>query len=114
ASLLTDGNPDTYWATPDNVTTASLEIDLGDPTLINRIAIQEHIELGQRVREWQVDVRVDGEWCQVSEGTTIGHLRLARFDTVSADRLRLTIVDSAACPTIESLRAYATSSVNSN
>jgi len=106
AASLTDGDPSTYWAAPDGVVTAKIEIDLAKPSAVNRIALQEHVELGQRVRKWHIEARVEGEWRQVCEGTTIGHLRLARFATVNTDKLRLSILDSRACPTIESFRAY--------
>src|SRR5690606_22503492 len=49
-----DENKNTYWATDDNVNTASLTIDLKKPTLFNRFLAQEYIRLGQRVKGFTV------------------------------------------------------------
>jgi len=106
AALVTDGHPDTYWATDDGVTTGSLTIELGKPRVFNRLVAREHIELGQRVRGWNVEARVEGTWQRVFEGTTIGHRRIARFDTVTADAVRVNITDSRACPTIETISVH--------
>jgi len=89
------------------MTKASAEIDLEEPVAINRALLQEHVELGQRVRAWTLEARVDGHWQQVFQGTTIGHKRIACFSAVIADAVRLTIDDSRACPVLESLSVFA-------
>ena len=106
AENLTDGDPSTYWTTDDSVTTAAVDVKLEKSVAINRVALQEQIELGQRVRAWTLEARVDGRWQQVFLGTTIGNKRIACFPTVIADAVRLTIKDSRACPVIESLALY--------
>ena len=40
------------------------------------------------------------------ETTTIGYKRLLRFKTVITDKLRVTIDDARACPTINNVEAY--------
>ena len=47
AGNVNDGNPDSYWATNDEVKSASLTIDFGEPTEFNRFLVQEDIRLGQ-------------------------------------------------------------------
>jgi len=106
AACVTDGDDDTYWATDDGVTTGALVIELGGPTVFNRLVAHEHVELGQRVRAWSVEARVEGEWRLAFEGTTIGHRRVARFETVTADAVRVSITDSRACPTIETISLH--------
>jgi alpha-L-fucosidase len=107
AANLTDDDPATYWATDDEVTKASVDVELHSPAAVDHVVLKEHIELGQRVRGWSLAARVDGEWREVDRGTTIGNKRIAHFPAVNADALRLTIHDSRACPAIESLSAYA-------
>ena len=58
----TIGNPDTYWATDDGVTTASMEVDLGKPTLFNRSMVAEHIALGQRIEEYSLEAWDGSAW----------------------------------------------------
>ena len=72
ADKAIDGNKETYWATDDDVTKASLTIDLGKPTTFNRFLVQEYIRLGQRVKAFTVEALVNGNWNEVTKGTTIG------------------------------------------
>ncbi len=101
-----DGNNKTYWATDDSVTTASLTIDLGKPTLFNRFMAQEYIQLGQRVKAFKVEALVDGYWREVAKATTIGYKRIIRFPSVKATQVRFTITDSKCCPVISHIGVY--------
>jgi len=95
AETLTDGNYDTYWATPDGVTEASLEFTFPAATKVNRLMLQEYIPLGQRVEEFNVEYKAGGEWKKIDcgeETTTVGYKRLLRFDTVEAEALRVNFV----------------------
>jgi len=104
---LIDGDNATYWALDDGQTTGSANIVLkGGDTTFNRVVLQEHIPLGQRVRAWTIEVRIGEDWQQVAEGTTIGYKRIVRFNTVTADAVRLNITDSRACPTISTMGVY--------
>jgi alpha-L-fucosidase len=48
---------DTYWTTDDEVKTATLTIDFGEPTTFNRFMAQEYIRLGQRVKAFTIEAR---------------------------------------------------------
>jgi alpha-L-fucosidase len=98
--MVIDGNADTYWATDDTVTTASLTIEFKKPTLINRFLAQEYISLGQRVKAFTVEALVDGNWKEVAKGTTIGYKRIVRFPGVLATQVRFTILESKSPPVI--------------
>lgn len=109
AKSITDGKYDTYWATNDSITTATIEFDLSQPEKINRMLIQEYIPLGQRVKSFIIEYNKDGEWLPVKlneETTTIGYKRLLRFETVSTDKLRLRVTDARACLCINNIEAY--------
>jgi alpha-L-fucosidase len=97
AQVLND-NPNRYWATDDDVLSAALDLDLGEERTFDQILLQEPVRLGQRIRSWGVDARVDGEWREVASATTIGHKRLARFAPVTARYVRVRIDDAKACP----------------
>ena len=103
---VVDGNKDTYWATDDNVTTASLTIDLEKPTVFNRFLVQEYIRLGQRVKGFTVEVFMAGNWKEVGRGTTIGYKRILRFPGVKATKVRLNITGSDASPVISNIGLY--------
>ncbi len=101
-----DGDPDTYWATDDDVTAGWIEVDLGAPVMFNIVSAQESIALGQRVEAHHLDYWDGNEWRTVVKCTTIGHKRLERFNAVTARRVRLVIDKSRACPTIASFSLY--------
>jgi alpha-L-fucosidase len=106
ASNVNDGDPETYWSTKDDQTTADLTIDLGSETEVNRILIQEYIKLGQRVQKFKVDALVNGEWKQVIDGTTIGHKIIRKFPVVKTSKIRLTISKSKAPPVISDIELF--------
>lgn len=109
AKAITDGDYDTYWATPDDVITASMEFVLPKAEKVNRMMLQEYIPLGQRVKSFTVEYEQDGNWIPVKlneETTTIGYKRLLRFETVETSKIRVTINDARACLCINNVEAY--------
>jgi alpha-L-fucosidase len=106
ASLAIDGNPQTYWATKDSETTGDVIIDLGKETEINRVLIQEYINLGQRVQEFIVYAFENGEWKFLIDGTTIGHKIIRKFPVVKTTKIKITIARSKACPVISNIELY--------
>ncbi|MFB9108625.1 alpha-L-fucosidase [Flavobacterium gyeonganense] len=106
AKNVTDGDRNTYWATDDNVKKASIVFDFGKPVAINRILLQEYIELGQRIKAFTVEARIDGNWKTVSNETTIGYKRILRIDRIKASALKINITDSKACVVISNIEAY--------
>jgi alpha-L-fucosidase len=105
---LLDGNPETYWATGDGVTTAEVTLDFRHPVSFNVVRLRENIRLGQRVSACLIDSWKDGAWQEFGRATSIGPCRLVRAkDSVSTTRLRLRITESAACPTISELGLFA-------
>ncbi len=114
ADKVLDGNKDTYWATDDNVKTASVVIDFGKPTTFNRFLVQEYIRLGQRVKSFKLEALVNGQWKELKDQmvtngtgtTTIGYKRIIGFPTVQASQLRFTVTDSKASPLISNIEVY--------
>ncbi len=106
ASFVNDGDPESYWATSDNVKSASITINLGEKTEVNRVLIQENIKLGQRVSKYTVYAMADDKWVQVAEGTTIGHKIIRKFPVVLTTDIRISIDDALACPAISNIELY--------
>lgn len=112
ADKVNDGNFDTYYATDDNVKTATIEIDLGSVQKVNGFILQEYIPLGQRVSSYSIECFVDGKWQEVFSGKRIGYQRIilqgyadaADKTFPSTDRVRLNIRDSEACPLISTFQ----------
>ena len=114
ANHVVDGKSDTYWATDDNITQATLTLEFPRPTTFNRFLAEEYIALGQRVKKFTLDVWEDGQWKPLKDAlsgeadglTTIGHRRIICFPTTTTTRLRFSIVDSKACPLISKIGVF--------
>ena len=106
AARVNDGDPETYWATDDGVTTGSVELAWKEPVTFDKVVLQEAIALGQRVQGWRLEASVDGTWRALAEGTSIGYKRIARFERVTTGRLRVSITAARACPTLSTVGAY--------
>ncbi len=103
---VTDGKEETYWCTDDEIKNGVLTLDIGQQQEVNLILLQEYIALGQRVKNFKVEVLVDGDWQEVAAGTTIGYKRILHFAPVKTNKIRFTIVDSRACPLINNIEVY--------
>jgi len=106
SAKVTDGDVDSFWAVEDGITSGWVEVDLGRPVKFNIACIQEAIALGQRVEEYHIEYLDGGDWQTLAKGTTIGHKKLDRFKTVTAQRVRLVIDKALACPTVAAFSLY--------
>ncbi|WP_229379855.1 alpha-L-fucosidase [Fibrella forsythiae] len=106
ASNVLDGNRDTYWAAAKEAKQATLDIDLGKSTTLNRLLIEEYIALGQRVKKFSVSAWQNGQYQAIATGTTIGNRRILRFPTVTTSKLRISIDEAKASPLIGNIEVY--------
>jgi len=83
-----------WWSAPTGATEATLELTLPQAVSCNVLRLQEPIALGQVVERWSLAAESEGGWRDLAGGTTIGYTRLARFETVSAQRFRLTLAST--------------------
>lgn len=106
-AMVTDGDKETYWCTDENVTTGSVEIDFGKMLAVKYILLQEYIRLGQRVKEFNIEVWEDGGWRNAAAATTIGYKRIVKLDSpVTTDKIRINITTSRACPLVSNVEVY--------
>ena len=103
---ITDGNKNTYWATDDKIIRGSFEIDLSKASKVKYILLQEYIKLGQRVKSFTIEIWKNNSWQQVAKGTTIGYKRILQIDPVETNKVRVSIIDSKACPVIFNAEVY--------
>ncbi|MBL0743515.1 alpha-L-fucosidase [Chryseolinea lacunae] len=103
---VTDANPETYWATNDEVTTGSVEVHLAKKQPVRYVLIQEYIKLGQRVKSFTVEAWENDAWHTVANGTTIGYKRILPLQSVDTDKIRVSITASKACPLLSAIDVY--------
>lgn len=102
-----DGDPNTRWATDPGVTAAWLEVDLGKPATFRRVTIKQAFPELNRIKRYAIEVLTDDKWVQCYEGKSIGAQATARFEPVTAQRVRLSILESADGPTISEFQIFA-------
>jgi alpha-L-fucosidase len=93
-----DGRSDTRWATDAGVHEAWLELDLGKPTAFNHAWIAEAFP--NRVQKFELQWLDGAEWKTFCEGTTIGESWSKSFAPVTAQRVRLNVLEATDGPTI--------------
>jgi alpha-L-fucosidase len=100
AAKAVDGDPATRWATDAGTKQAWLEVDLGKPVAIGRVAIDECVEWGKRVKRFEVQVKEGDAWKAILTGTTIGRTFTKKIKPVTARFVRLNILEAGEGPTI--------------
>jgi alpha-L-fucosidase len=108
ARNVLDGDPATYWATDDAVTTPELVLNLAAPTTFDVVRLREHLPLGQRIDAFALDAFIGGKWEEFARGSGIGAQRLVRnARPITTERVRLRITDAAVCPAMSELSLFA-------
>lgn len=108
ANNLFNGNKNSYWTTDNDITTASIEIQLPTITTFNSILLQEYIPLGQRITDfhieyWNTDLN---DWKTLSKATTIGYKRILRTPEVTTNKIKVVINNSLAEPILSNIELY--------
>ena len=119
AANLNDGDKETYWAVNDGTLTATITLTWDKPQTLRYLMMQEPIRLGQRIKDFRIEYSADGnswqELCPELETTTVGYKRIVPLngsttdsygDGYQAKKLRITILDSRACPLLSNLSVY--------
>ncbi len=105
---MLDHDNKTYWTTPDDATTGTIELSWATPVTVDQLLMQENFRNGQRVESFVLETAEGGGWKEISRGTTIGYKRILRFAPVTTSKLRVRILASRANPEIAALELYMT------
>ena len=119
AANLIDGNKETYWATNDGTTSATITLTWDTPQTIRYVELMEYIAKGQRVKGFKIETSTNGtSWTQRAtnvQTTTVGYKRIIPLNGSTsssygngyeAKALRITISDSRACPLLSKIGVY--------
>lgn len=107
APLAIDLAEDTYWCTPYGTEQAEIELDLGTIQTFHRIVLMEHIESGQRIESFTISYQDrHQQWIECYHGSIVGYKHICRFSDISAQHIRISIVESRYCPTLQSIEVY--------
>lgn len=106
AANLVDEDEDTYWATDDSLTDASIQLDFKAPEVVQYIILQEYIKLGQRVKSFNIQILKEDNWVEIISATTIGYKRIVKIEPTRIKSLKINITKSKACPAISNISVY--------
>lgn len=119
AKNMIDGDSTTYWACNDGNKTASITVELPSVQKVRYVALQEYIQLGQRIKGFTIETSTDGtNWTKKGgniKTTTVGYKRIIPLNGstnnsydggTDAKYVRVTITDSRACPTLHTLSIF--------
>jgi len=107
AGKAIDRDDGTRWATDAGTKQAWLEVDLGQPTTFDRVEIEE--AFARRVQSFELQRRDGEQWRTFHRGASIGEGYSARFDAVTAQHVRLNVLDATDGPTLTEFQLFAPS-----
>jgi hypothetical protein len=97
ACMAMDANPNTRWATDDDVRECSLEVELKAPAEIRRAFLSEGWD---RVQSYELQYEKYGAWTTFYKGGKIGNGSNVTFAPVTAQKVRLHVLEATGGPTI--------------
>ena len=106
ASNLTDGDWNSYWIAKEESSSIALDLEFDSEQTFNHLVLQEFIPLGQRVAEFQVLAQTGDNWKKIAAGTTVGHKRILKINSVTTPRIRILIEKSYGLPALNEIGVY--------
>jgi len=103
--MALDDDPETRWATDAGTHAAWLEVDLGKPTAIGRVKIDEP-EQYKRVQAFELQHHDGNAWKTFHKGTTIGPDWSVTIKPITAQRIRLNILKATEGPTLNEFMLF--------
>ncbi len=100
-----DNDPNTRWATDEGTSQAWLEVDLGRPMSISRIAIDEAFP--GRVQSFELQYKDGDQYQTFYSGTGLGsNFETSDFKPITAQIIRLNILKAPGGPTISEFQLF--------
>jgi alpha-L-fucosidase len=101
--LAFDGDASTRWGGAPGTTNGWIAVDMGHPMTFHRLQIGEAYD---RIRTFELQVGEDAGWRTVHSGTTVGANYSASFAPVTAQQVRLNILEATDVPTIWEIELF--------
>jgi len=101
-----DGDPETFWSAPAGSHSAVIEIGFKEPATFDCALTMEWLNDGQHVQRYAIEVLEGGKWKRVAEGQAIGHKKIDHFAPVTAQRVRLNLLETTSEAHIREFQLY--------
>lgn len=103
---VNDGDLKTYWSPDQHNAVPTIHFEWSKPIWFNILKINEQIEFGQRVAQFQLEVFEDGNWVKKASGTTVGYCRILKFPWVRCQKARIIFPEFRHTPHIAEIGFY--------
>jgi len=80
-------------------------LDLQGKKKINHVVTMEDYRLGHRIREYEIEGLVDGNWKVLCRGQSVGRMKIDYFDDIEVSKIRLNVTRHVHEPVIRKLAA---------
>src|SRR5690606_23302537 len=82
-------------------------IETQAPITLNRLVIQEAIDThSERIEKLALDIWVDNGWKEIASATNVGYKRILRFPEVTAQKMRVRVLEARSAPAIANISDY--------
>jgi alpha-L-fucosidase len=107
AAHAADGTGHHVWESADTSGESYLEFDLGSPTLVHAVGLDEPDRWPRYRQTIRLEAQVDDGWQEVFTATTRGHGLVQKFDPVRARLVRIYVKRAEGPPGIAEWQLYA-------
>ena len=83
-----------------------VELKLAQPTEIEHVVLMEEIAEGERIRAFEVEGNVAGQWQPLCQAESVGHKRIEHFAPRVVSAVRLRVTRAVAEPWIRRMAVY--------
>lgn len=95
-----------FYKTEDGVNHCVITAEWQEEQDIRFVVLKENIQLSQRVEQFTIEVRTNGQWNTVYTGTVVGYKKIVPLTNVKGDQVRITISDARVAPTLSFIGIY--------
>jgi alpha-L-fucosidase len=109
ADAALDNDPNTFWSAPAGSHHAILEVTFDKPLTFDHALTMEWLNDGQHVEKYAIEIwdETAHNWRAIAAGEAIGQKKIDQFPAVTATRVRLNILSSAAEAHIREFQLFA-------
>ena len=106
ATHAVDGSGHNIWESADTTEVSYLEFDLGEPTWIQAIGLDEPDRWPRYKQSVRIEAETDGGWKEIFSAKTNGHGLVKKFDPIQARRVKMYIERAEGPPGIAEWQLY--------
>ena len=106
ATNATDGTGHDIWESADTTGESYLEFDMGGPTLIHAVGLDEPDRWPRYKQTIRLEAETDYGWKEILSASTRGHGLVKKFEPIRAQRVRIYIERAEGLPGIAEWQLY--------